>query len=215
MSSYLRTTNTHMSYKIVKNKDYLHKPTVPVSTIEEGEQIAQELIKALDEIKVGLGLTANQIGINKSVSVVRVKKDRPPVILINPTIVETSKEQITYLEGCLSLPGKRTTTLRKMKVTVATLNHANPMPFGPDVEPVTQESIRDDYGILESVCVQHEIDHLNGKLMIDDGVRFDPPKPKNVKYGRNDKVVVEKNGETQYLKYKKALELVEQGWKII
>lgn len=204
-----------MSYKIVKNKDYLHKPTVPVTSVEEGEKIAQELIKALDEIKVGLGLSANQIGINKSVSVVRVKKDRPPIVLINPVIVESSKEQITYMEGCLSLPGKRTTTLRKMKVTVTTLNHANPIPFGPDTEPVTQQSIGEDYGILEAVCVQHEIDHLNGRLMIDDGVRFDAPKQKAVKYGRNDKVMVEKNGETQYLKYKKALELVEQGWKII
>ena len=204
-----------MSYKIVKNKDYLRKPTTPVATVAEGEEIAKQLIEALDEQKFGIGLSANQIGIPTSVSVVRARKDRPPIVLINPTLVESSKERVIYNEGCLSLPGKMVSTVRNLKVTVATLNHANPLPFGPDVAEVTQQSIAEDYGILESVCVQHEIDHLNGKLITDDGVRFVPKVEKKIKYGRNDKVMVEKNGESQYIKYKKALELVTQGWKII
>lgn len=204
-----------MKYKIIKDKNYLRKKTSPVSSIEEGEEIAKKLIEAMEEIKYGIGLSANQIGILKSVSVVRAKKDNPPLILMNPTIVERSKEKIGYVEGCLSLPGKRTNTVRNLKVVVNTLNHANPLPFGPETEPVTQNSISDDYGILESVCVQHEIDHLEGILMTDDSVRAVIEKKKTVKYGRNDKVVVEKNGETQYIKYKKALDLVKEGWKII
>ena len=204
-----------MSYKIVKNKDYLHKKTTPVASIEEGNEIANKLIETLNGLPYGLGLSANQIGIPKSVSVIRARKDRPPVILMNPIVTESGSEKLVYLEGCLSLPGKQTTTLRTTKVTVSTLNHANPMPFGPDVEPMTQESTRDDYGILESVVVQHEIDHLNGILMTDDGVRFVMPTKTAVKHGRNDKVVVEKDGQTQYIKYKKALELIGEGWKII
>jgi peptide deformylase len=204
-----------MSYKIVKNKDYLHKKTEPVTSIEEGEAIAKQLIEALDQLSNGLGLSANQIGIPKSVSVIRVKKDNDPLILMNPTITEYSKEKLVFTEGCLSLPGKLTNTVRSTKVTVSTLNHANPIPFGPEVEPITQESVRSDYGILEAVCVQHEIDHLNGVLMTDEGVRYNPPSEKKVKYGRNDKVMVEKNGETQYIKYKKAEELLSDGWKIL
>lgn len=204
-----------MSYKIVKNKDYLHKKTEPVASIEEGKAIAKQLIEALDQLSNGLGLSANQIGISKSVSVIRVKKDKDPLILMNPTITEYSKEKLVFTEGCLSLPGKLTNTVRSTKVTVSTLNHANPIPFGPEVEPITQESVRSDYGILEAVCVQHEIDHLNGVLMTDDGVRYSPPPEKKVKYGRNDKVMVEKNGETQYIKYKKAEELLADGWKIL
>jgi len=204
-----------MSYKIVKNKDYLHKKTEPVASIEEGEAIAKQLIEALDQLSNGLGLSANQIGIPKSVSVVRVKKDKDPLILMNPTITEYSKEKLVFTEGCLSLPGKLTNTVRSTKVTVSTLNHANPIPFGPEVEPITQESVRSDYGILEAVCVQHEVDHLNGVLMTDEGVRYNPPSEKKVKYGRNDKVMVEKNGETQYIKYKKAEELLSDGWKIL
>ena len=204
-----------MSYKIVKNKDYLHKKTEPVASIEEGEAIAKQLIEALDQLSNGLGLSANQIGIPKSVSVIRVKKDKDPLVLMNPTITEYSKEKLVFTEGCLSLPGKLTNTVRSTKVTVSTLNHANPIPFGPEVEPITQESVRSDYGILEAVCVQHEVDHLNGVLRTDEGVRYNPPSEKKVKYGRNDKVMVEKNGETQYIKYKKAEELLSDGWKIL
>ena len=204
-----------MGYKIIKNKDFLHKKTEQVKTIEEGEQIAKQLIEALDELSVGIGLSAIQIGIPKAVSVVRVRKDAPPVILMNPVVVENSKEKLIFTEGCLSLPGKLVNTVRSMKVTVSTLNHANPLPFGPDTDPVTKESIGSDVGLLECICVQHEVDHTNGVLMIDDGIRFIQKAEKVVKHGRNDKVVVEKDGQTQYIKYKKALELVEQGWKII
>ena len=204
-----------MSYKIVKNKDFLHKKTEHVATIQEGEAIANKLIEALDELSHGIGLSAIQIGIPKAVSIVRVRKDNPPIILMNPTIVEASKEKLIFTEGCLSLPGKLANTIRSLKVTVSTLNHANPLSFGPDTDPVTRESSGKDLGLLESICVQHETDHTNGILMIDAGIRFVPTVEKKVKHGRNDKVVVEKSGETQYIKYKKALELVEQGWKII
>ena len=205
----------HMKYKIVRNKDYLHRKTEPVTTLEEGEKIAKQLLEALNEIKVGIGMSAIQIGIPKSVSVVRVRKDRPPIVLINPVVTDFSKEKIIYTEGCLSLPGKVIPTLRSIKVTVTTMNHANPIPFGPDVEPITQESIQSDYGLLESICAQHEIDHTNGVIITDEGVRFVQEPKKTLKHGRNDKVMVEKNGETQYIKYKKALELLSDGWKII
>ena len=205
-----------MSYKIVKDKDYLRKPTSPVASLEEGQEIANKLIETLNNLPFGgVGLSANQIGIPKSVSVIRARKDQPPVVLMNPVITERSTDKVIYLEGCLSLPGKSCNTVRNMKITVTTLNHANPMPFGPDKEPPTKDTVYDDVGILESICVQHEVDHLNGKLMIDDGTKFIKPVEKKIKHGRNDKVMVEKNGETQYIKYKKALELVEQGWKLL
>lgn len=203
-----------MSYKIIKNKDFLRKKTEPVASVEEGQEIANKLLQTLDEVRFGLGLSANQIGILKSVSVVRAKKDSPPIVLMNPVITEESPEKIVYSEGCLSLPGKQTQTLRSLKVKVSTLNHANVLPFGPDKEPVSDQTIGQDYGILEAVCVQHEIDHLRGVLMVDPPIKFVKPVEKKVKHGRNDKVMVEKDGEMQYIKYKRALELVEQGWKI-
>ncbi len=206
-----------MSTKIVRDKDFLHRATEPVSTIQEGEEIAQQLLKALVDITpFGIGLSANQIGIRKSVSVV-VLPEQEPLVLINPEIVEASPEKIVYTEGCLSIPGRTYQTLRYVRLTVKTLNHANPLMFAPDIEPITAESSAKDYGLLKCVCVQHEIGHLNGQLICDEGVRFIPPAAKaSVKYGRNDKVMIEKDGSTQYLKYKKALELIEQeGWKLL
>jgi peptide deformylase len=204
-----------MKHKIIRNKDLLHKKTTPVATIEEGQKIADELLEVLDELKVGIGLSAIQIGISKSVSVVRAKKDNPPIVLMNPVVIERSSEKIVYVEGCLSIPGKTITTLRHQKVKVSTLNHANPLSFAPDVDPVTKESIPTDYGLLECTCAQHEIDHCEGILITDVGVRFVTEVKKVIKHGRNDKVVVDKDGETQYIKYKKALELVSDGWKIL
>ena len=204
-----------MKYKIVRNKDYLHRKTEPVLSIEEGEAIAKQLTEALNELQFGIGLSAIQIGIPKAVSIVKAKKDKPAIILMNPVITEHSKEKIVYLEGCLSIPGKQVSTVRSQKVTVVTMNHANPISFGPDVEPLTQESVPTDYGLLECICVQHEIDHTLGVIITDPTVRFNQTAKKVIKHGRNDKVVVEKNGETQYIKYKKALELVSDGWKIL
>lgn len=205
-----------MKYKLVTNKDQLHKPTTPVATVEEGLEIAKTLIEILDETKVGIGLSANQVGIQKSVSVIRLK-DEEPVILINPKIIEYSPEKIIYLEGCLSIPGKSVTTLRSTKVIVTTLNHANPLPFAGDVLPVTKDSINTDKGLLKAVVVQHEIDHLNGRLMIDEGVRIKlPPKKAAVKHGRNDKVMITKGDETKYIKYKHALPFIEkEGWTLL
>ena len=206
---------SHMKYKIIRDKEYLRKKTTPVSSVEEGQEIANKLIEALDELSNGIGLSAIQIGIPKAVSIIRARKDSNPVVLMNPIVVDSSKEKLIFTEGCLSIPGKLSNTVRSLKVTISTLNHANPLPFGPDTDPVTQESARSDFGLLECVCVQHEIDHCNGVLMVDDGVRYIQKVEKAIKHGRNDKVVVEKNGETQYIKYKKALDLVKEGWKII
>ena len=76
----------------------------PVSTIEEGEEIAAKLLKALSESKNGIGLAANQIGINKRVCVINVKE---PLILINPEIIGSSEEWFVFPEGCLSFPNKK------------------------------------------------------------------------------------------------------------
>lgn len=205
-----------MKYKIVTNKNLLHKPTEPVSSVEEGNEIAKKLIATLNQIKQILGLSANQIGINKSVSVIKLP-DEEPIVLMNPVVVEKSEQKILYKEGCVSLPGKLCRTDRYVSISVASLNHANILPYSADELPVTKESIVNDVGLLRSVCIQHEIDHLNGKLMIDKDVRvISAPKPAEIKFGRNQKVMIQKNGETQFIKYKYALELVKnENWSLL
>lgn len=220
---------THMKYKIVKDKDYLSKPTVPVSSIEEGQEIANSLIETLKSLdNRGLGLSANQIGINKSVAIVNV--DDEMVVMMNPKIVSKSDEKILFTEGCLSIPGKILTTVRRKSVTVECLNWANPRIFQETIELETESDIvlkrftafNDapkkkpvNRGLLQAICVQHEIDHLNGKLITDNTVKFNNQATKPIEHGRNEKVMIEKDGKTQFIKYKKAELLLEDGWRVV
>ena len=91
---------------IIKDKNKLQEKCSPVS-IKEGEEIGVRLLHELRESENGIGLAANQIGINKRVCVVNVKE---PLVLINPKIVEKSKEQFIFPEGCLSFPDSKIKT---------------------------------------------------------------------------------------------------------
>ena len=85
-------------------------------SVEEGLAIAEELFQIHNKRKDGIGLAANQVGIDAQVAIVNV---REPLVLINPKII--SKENpIDYYEGCLSYPGKGVSTQRYRDVIVET-----------------------------------------------------------------------------------------------
>lgn len=102
----------------------------------------------------GVGLAAPQIGVSLRLSVIDVIGDKQnQLVIINPEIVHAEGEK-HYEEGCLSVPGAYDTVVRAQKVTVKALDR-NGKPF-----EVTGED-------LLAECLQHEIDHLNGKLFVD------------------------------------------------
>ena len=141
-------------------------------SVEEGLAIAEELFQIHNKRKDGIGLAANQVGIDAQVAIVNV---REPLVLINPKIV--SKENpIDYYEGCLSYPGKGISTQRYRDIVVSTENEQGELVFGGSDE---------ELDVLESVCVQHEIDHLMGKTIHDR--KIDTTYVADVKIGRNDK----------------------------
>ena len=88
---------------IVTNIKQLNKPTKKVTDIKHGEVISATLLKYLTTKTTGIGLAANQIGIDARVAVVNVKE---PIYLINPEIIETGNE-INFKEGCLSIKKKQ------------------------------------------------------------------------------------------------------------
>lgn len=116
----------------------------------EGYEVGKKLLQELSLTPNAVGLAANQIGINKRVCVVNVTRS---IILINPEIVDASG-RIIYEEGCLSFPGQLVVTERFRNVAVIASNYQRKLYFGSE-------------DMLECVCVQHEIDHLNGKTMFD------------------------------------------------
>ena len=188
---------------IIKDKTKLEEKCSSVS-IAEGEKIGVRLLHELRESENGIGLAANQIGINKRVCVINVKE---PLVLINPKIVEKSKEQFIFAEGCLSFPDSKLKTQRHQDIVVEADNHDGRLSFSANSKDINDA--------FECVCVQHEIDHLDGITMFDREFKQEPivkgvNAPKKI--GRNEKVTITKGKESKVLKYKKVQPLLEDGW---
>ena len=184
---------------------------------EEQDVIGAALLTSLKREK-GFGLSANQIGIDKRVCVVNIKD---PLVLVNPRITNRSEEAVVYIESCLSIPKsmrKPVKTVRSTSVTVETDNLGT-IEFTPD-EPkkigAEGHNYFGDEGLLECVVAQHEIDHLDGILITDEIRRYTQTITKKKKYGRNERVMVKlANGETEFMKYKKAESLLSEGAEIL
>jgi peptide deformylase len=167
----------------------------------------------------GLGLSANQIGLTDRVCIVNVKE---PLILVNPRVTEASKETVVYLEQCLSLDKtmkKPVQTLRHKSFTVECDNLGTVIFSSDKKEGETwkdSEEFYSDEGLLECVCAQHEIDHLNGILITDSSRRYTTTVRREKKYGRNERVMVKlQDGSTEFMKYKKAEPLLLVGCEIL
>jgi peptide deformylase len=158
-------------------------------SIDEGLEIAKELFNILSERKDGLGLAANQVGYDASVAVVNVKE---PLILINPVIKE-QWDEVPYYEGCLSFPKKGVKTKRYRNVIIHTEQEEGDWYFSGVETPgegkgsweSPTKNKDDELRLLESICVQHEIDHLYGKTILDREDKSEPIQVKK-KIGRND-----------------------------
>jgi len=184
--------------------DILTTPTKEID-LETAQKTAVDLFQTLNDMG-GLGLSANQIGEDKSVCVVNVTN---PFFLQNPKIVKKEKE-IIYKEGCLSIPDKMITTKRYEKLWVEADNVDDTMFFGPE----KSNQVNNDLLVLESVCVQHEIDHLNELTIYEREHKLEQYIRTEKKYGRNEKVTISKGKKTLTLKYKKGIPYLTKGWKI-
>ena len=200
-----------------ENNPLIHKKLREVS-VEEGMAIAAELFQILNKRGDGIGLAANQVGIDAQVAVVNV---REPLVLINPKII--SKEvEIPFYEGCLSYPGKGVNTKRYRDVVISTEQSESDWYFSGAQAPTDgkgswekEQSKSEDAQLrtLESVCVQHEIDHLNGVICMDRKVDITHKAEKKI--GRNQKVLIACGSDSKVVKYKKAIPLLEKGWVLV
>ena len=187
-------------------------------SIDEGLSIAKDLFNILAERKDGIGLAANQVGIDASVAVVNV---REPIILINPTIVK-QWDEIPYYEGCLSFKGKGIQTKRYRNIVISTEQEdsdwyfsgaPNPSDGKGSWEKESSDKQDQELRLLETICVQHEIYHLNGMTIIDR--QMITTIVNTEKFGRNEKVMITDGNETKELKWKKAKPLIDSGkWEL-
>ena len=204
--------------KIVTDTIKLQKVVtdLPKNKSEE-EVLSAALFTALEKEK-GFGLSANQIGVDKRMCVINIKE---PMVLVNPKIVKRSEDAVQYIESCLSLPKtmrKPKNTVRSISITVDTDNLGT-VEFGPDEKDkigTEGHNYFADEGLLECVVAQHEIDHLDGILITDQIRAYNIQRVSQKKYGRNEKVMVKSpEGDTDFMKYKKAVPLLEKGYEIV
>jgi peptide deformylase len=131
--------------------------TVAKPVTEVDDKIRQLVADMFDTMydAPGIGLAASQVNVHKRVVVIDVSEDKSqPLVFINPEIEVLDPEVSEYDEGCLSVPGFYETVVRPNHIRVKALDRdGNPF----EIEP---------QGLL-AVCIQHELDHLNGKLFVD------------------------------------------------
>ncbi|MGL0929694.1 peptide deformylase [Vibrio vulnificus] len=134
--------------------DRLRTVAKPVEKVTpEIQKIVDDMIETMYD-EEGIGLAATQVDIHQRIVVIDISEIRnEPMVLINPEILEKRGED-GIEEGCLSVPGARALVPRAAEVTVKALDR--------DGHEFTLEA--DD---LLAICIQHELDHLQGKLFVD------------------------------------------------
>jgi peptide deformylase len=127
----------------------------PVTAVDDAiRQLVDDMLETMYAAK-GVGLAATQVDVHQRVLVADVSADRSePGVFINPQIIERDG-QIEAEEGCLSVPGIFDTLRTRAE-------HIRLRALGRDGEPFEREAT----GLL-AICIQHEIDHLDGKLFVD------------------------------------------------
>lgn len=202
--------------RLIKDPNKIRKAIKPTSmTQEEIDSISTTLLKELTR-HGGIGLSANQIGLDVRACVINVTE---PLVLINPKVLEVSEDTVAYVEQCLSIPKsirKPVKTVRHKSFKVETDN-LGIVEFSPTkTDWKDSNEFFSDEGLLECVCAQHEIDHLNGVLITDPSRRYTETVTRGKKYGRNERVMIKlPNGETEFMKYKKAEPMLKLGAEIL
>ncbi len=132
----------------------LRNVAAPVEAVDAGtRRLVDDLLETMYAAQ-GIGLAAVQVGVPKRVVVADVSPGRDsPVALVNPRVTE-EHERAEFEEGCLSVPGVYETVARAARVRIEGLDR--------DGAPLSFEA----EGVL-AACLQHEIDHLDGRLFVD------------------------------------------------
>ena len=173
---------------------------------EPPEEIAKNMAEAMEKFG-GLGLSANQVGLPYRMFVMRTMREGDQESTVepyfNPELTRVSQETELMKEGCLSFPDLYLMIKRSKTVEFKY----------QDVEGKEHTVMLEGLGAR---CVQHEIDHLDGILITDSARAYNIQRKTDKKYGRNERVMVKlSNGDTEFMKYKKAEPLLSMGAEIL
>ena len=142
--------------KIIKYPDpFLKQKCLPVTSFDKELKIlADNMINTMYESE-GIGLSAIQVGVLKRVIVIDITEElKKPLILINPVITPSNSKFLEFKEGCLSFPGIYESVKRNEEIAV-------------DYNSVEGKKLSMKATGLLSICIQHEVDHLEGVVFLD------------------------------------------------
>ena len=142
---------------IIEPDPILRKKCEPLEKVDtDTRKLMDDMLETMYAAP-GIGLAAVQIGILKRLVVIDISRDeekKNPIFLINPEIINQSKQISVYEEGCLSIPGQFAEIERPAECTLKYIDYNG-----------KEKELKAD-GLL-ATCIQHEVDHLNGILFID------------------------------------------------
>lgn len=141
----------------------LRKKTEPVRALDKKIlRFVRDLKKTLEHQSdpEGLGIAANQVGVDARIFLVKVKNKTK--VFINPEIIEFSEEKVIMTEGCLSVPLLYSQIERPSKVKIK----YQTVPNNGTIEQLSNEII-EEFADLTARVIQHEVDHLNGVVFLD------------------------------------------------
>ena len=142
--------------KIIKYPDpFLKQKCLPVTSFDKELKIlADNMLNTMYESE-GIGLSAIQVGVLKRVIVIDITEElKKPLILINPVITPSNSKFLEFKEGCLSFPGIYESVKRNEEIAV-------------DYNSVEGKKLSMKATGLLSICIQHEVDHLEGVVFLD------------------------------------------------
>jgi len=141
--------------QFISDKTKLSKPCKPCRSVPDGMSIGNRLLEVLSQTNDGVGLAANQIGYNRRIFVMDVSNERDkPQVFINPVIKTKNNIKMGDIEGCLSCPGHEVKVSRSISVNLEWICRHGKKQFKT-------------FYHLPCRVVLHEMDHLNGKLILD------------------------------------------------
>ena len=139
-----------------ENNPVINKKLKEVS-IDEGLDIAKDLFNILNKRKDGIGLAANQVGIDLNLFIIDIthtEESESTHTFVNSSIIDTGGDEELFQEGCLSLPGIALDILRPEKVKLR-------------YQTLDEQWHEDEFEGLLARAIQHEMDHLNGVFIVD------------------------------------------------
>ena len=123
---------------------------VDITKYNDLQNLKRDMLNMMQQAN-GKGLAAPQVGLSQRIFIMSDKNEKI-IFMVNPVIIKASVMKVRGKEGCLSVPNSKTTKLRSRQVTVQYYD-----------ENLKEQQLR--VGGFDAVCIQHEIDHLDGRLI--------------------------------------------------